>query len=423
MMIIFFNFIIFIFLSLKPMQNELVKREQIDPIISNEKIFSLYVKSEPLKGIGILSLYPFFYLGKSLYKKQSQPFSLLPLLTSSGIYFTSQTIRIIKYFYQAKKLNIENLEIESEGRINQTEKSFFNNIISFFNIFEKTNTENIKNYIKDIQEAKIKRNIESYNNFNKETERLLVAKEDFIDKTKRLILDYDGETFKELYTQINYLFIEYRRFFSHCNNYSDYLDDYYNELEIFLFNEIKYSKSKYSLNKKFFLLHWIFESDRKKKDTGNIKSLDTGSIKSFIKIIKDRIQDSSDSLNQEIINSALLEFREKYIKDIQSPQKRVDFFDLNLLFPLFRITIEENEDTKNQKNRIIKTLFIDQDLEEWLFTEIDSENTYIPKIIKFLKDNNISYNIIRDYIKNYRVPDAKEIILSKIDSLENLSSK
>lgn len=411
MMIIFFNFIIFIFLSLKPMQNELVKREQIDPIISNEKIFSLYVKSEPLKGIGILSLYPFFYLGKSLYKKQSQPFSLLPLLTSSGIYFTSQTIRIIKYFYQAKKLNIENLEIESEGRINQTEKSFFNNIISFFNIFEKTNTENIKNYIKDIQEAKIKRNIESYNNFNKETERLLVAKEDFIDKTKRLILDYDGETFKELYTQINYLFIEYRRFFSHCNNYSDYLDDYYNELKEFFFLQIKWAKSEYTLNKMFFLMHWLFE-------VGDKKQIDTEGIEKFIKIIKERI--AKGSLTQEEINSALLTFREKYIEDMRCPRERAVFFNYNLFFPLFKITAEEENEKKKIINTIINLFFIKNCYE---FRKINSKEH---PLIKFLKDNNITYKMIRDDIQSDKRLDSdyKEYFLFKgINSLEQLLSE
>lgn len=418
----FFNFIIFVFLSLKPMQNALIHREQIPPMINNKKILSLYTRSELLKGSGILLLYPSFYLAKSLYarnrREQSKSFSSLPLLVSSGIYLTSQAIRLRVYFDQAKKIinNKRSLEIEGEERINQRKKSFNNKILSAFNIFQETNTENIKNYVKNLQEVEAQRlmndrRIKTQEKTNK-IEELLGKADDIIFKIKRLILDYnDDESFKELNNKMGSNIFKLDTINKHLYKTYDLRENfinYKNELQKFFFDQIKYINIEFTLCTMFFLIHWLFEDE-----TENKKDLEE-----FIEIIKNRIKNNKDSLTQKTINSALLTFRKIYIFDMRCPEARAIFFDNNLFFPLFKITAKE------EINTIINFLFIENAYEfSGYFKKINFKDH---PLIKFLKDNNITYEMIRDAIKNDTVLDEEYktiILLKKIDSLEQLSSE
>lgn len=418
----FFNFIIFVFLSLKPMQNGLIGREQIPPTINNKKILSLYTRSELLKGSGILLLYPSFYLAKSLYaryrREQSKSFSLLPLCESSGIYLTSQAIRLRVYFDQAKKIinNKRSLEIEGEERINQRKKSFNNKILSAFNIFQETNTENIKNYVKNLQEVEAQRlmndrRIKTQEKTNK-IEELLGKAYDIIFKIKRLILDYnDNQSFKQLNFSMNNNFDRLNAINENLDNTYGFDKNHINykdELQKFFFDQIKYINRECTLCRIFFLMHWLFEDE-----TENKKDLEE-----FIEIIKNRIKNNKDSLTQKTINSALLTFRKIYIFDMRCPEARAIFFDNNLFFPLFKITAKE------EINTIINFLFIENTYKfSGYFKKINFKDH---PLIKFLKDNNITYKMIRDDINSDTKLNAEYktvIFLKEIDSLEKLSSE
>ncbi len=414
--IVFFNFIIFVFLSLKPIQNELVNREQTPPMINNKKILSLYTRSELLKGGGILLLYPFFYLAKSLCgrnrREQSKSFSLLPLLVSSGIYLTSHGIRLKAYFHQAKKLNTtiinngESIEIKPKKTTNQRKKSFNNKILSFFNIFQKTNTENIKNCLKDMGILNIQKDIDinmentirELKNQENKNEKLYRDRENNLFEIQRFILNYDNvNTFRYLACRLRW----YLDSFKEDHNLKDY---YTNQLKKLCFSTIQYAMSEHMLNKMFFLILRL-------KNTAE-------EIEEFITIIKNRIENRSFSLTQKTINSALLTFRETYMKDIEAPEAEIILFDHNVLFPLFKTTTQESN---NSITRIINLLFI-KSHHFFVDREINSKGD---PLIKFLKDNNITYKMIRDDIQSNMELDEKykAKILLKIDYLKNLLSE